>query len=703
MKQILTIAIAIIFLSVAVKAQVVIPININGGGGGVTIDTTALRADINANTSSITSKLNKSDTASMLSAYQTAINNRATLSALALKLGLSDTAAMLAGYATSLGTKLNVNGNSLTAGWRIGSTNNTSFRIQAAGVERMKIDSANGQLYLTPATITVASKNKYKAVWIGGKTMFVQIDSTWNGSAYQTGAASTAVGENAMSASTSRDAAAFGVGAMQNSLGGTYSAAFGNYSLFSSTGLFGTGFGYGSGYGNNGSGNNYFGYNSGFDPLGTYNSYFGMFSGTYSRGSFNVGMGDKVLQNNISDNSVGIGKNALINNTWPGRVAIGTDGGNDFTAGLVKSFASANVSGTTITITSHGFGSTGAKINLKYNLISGTTVGGLVDGTIYMFTIASANTLTLSTISGAGSGTYTLTRDADKTNSIAIGKDAVNTKDYQTVIGTPFTKENMIYGVLGYRKVIAEGDSFFNDSDDIPYYLKDSSAYFGKAGVVNYAVAGETTTQMRSEYATEGHASRPTLSGDDYWFMMYGGINDLLGSITADSIYKNLKYIWAQARADGYRTIGFTVINSLALSGPQEAQRVILNDSILSNPNLVDYVIDVEKQFNPSIDPGNFYDATHLSVGARRMFAGIVCNTIEFSPFRLTPAGVITSSPNDFYPTFKNAMGFAPMTKAQRDLLPSKFKGMAIFQTDNTPGLRVYNGTNWIKYSESTD
>ncbi len=51
--------------------------------------------------------------------------------------------------------------------------------------------------------------------------------------------------------------------------------------------------------------------------------------------------------------------------------------------------------------------------------------------------------------------------------------------------------------------------------------------------------------------------------------------------------------------------------------------------------------------------------------------------------------------------------GFLPprMTKAQRDLINggSPAIGLVVYQTDNTPGLRCFNGTNWIKYSESTD
>lgn len=43
------------------------------------------------------------------------------------------------------------------------------------------------------------------------------------------------------------------------------------------------------------------------------------------------------------------------------------------------------------------------------------------------------------------------------------------------------------------------------------------------------------------------------------------------------------------------------------------------------------------------------------------------------------------------------------MTKVQRNAISSPGIGLAIFQTDNIPGLRVYNGTNWIKYTETID
>jgi hypothetical protein len=43
------------------------------------------------------------------------------------------------------------------------------------------------------------------------------------------------------------------------------------------------------------------------------------------------------------------------------------------------------------------------------------------------------------------------------------------------------------------------------------------------------------------------------------------------------------------------------------------------------------------------------------------------------------------------------------MTKTQRDAISSPATGLMIYQTDNTPGLRVYNGTNWMRYTETAD
>jgi hypothetical protein len=43
------------------------------------------------------------------------------------------------------------------------------------------------------------------------------------------------------------------------------------------------------------------------------------------------------------------------------------------------------------------------------------------------------------------------------------------------------------------------------------------------------------------------------------------------------------------------------------------------------------------------------------------------------------------------------------LTKAQRNAISGQVAGMAVYQSDNSPGLRVYNGTHWVKYAETND
>jgi hypothetical protein len=43
------------------------------------------------------------------------------------------------------------------------------------------------------------------------------------------------------------------------------------------------------------------------------------------------------------------------------------------------------------------------------------------------------------------------------------------------------------------------------------------------------------------------------------------------------------------------------------------------------------------------------------------------------------------------------------MTKTQRNAIASPAAGSMIYQNDNTPGLRVYNGTNWMRFTETAD
>jgi hypothetical protein len=43
------------------------------------------------------------------------------------------------------------------------------------------------------------------------------------------------------------------------------------------------------------------------------------------------------------------------------------------------------------------------------------------------------------------------------------------------------------------------------------------------------------------------------------------------------------------------------------------------------------------------------------------------------------------------------------MTKTQRNAISSPATGLVVWQTDNTPGLRSYNGTHWVRFTETND
>lgn len=64
--------------------------------------------------------------------------------------------------------------------------------------------------------------------------------------------------------------------------------------------------------------------------------------------------------------------------------------------------------------------------------------------------------------------------------------------------------------------------------------------------------------------------------------------------------------------------------------------------------------------------------------------------------------GIATSAALDITSTTRGLL-LPRMTKTQRDAISSPVAGLAVYQTDNTPGLRVYNGTNWMRYTETTD
>lgn len=72
-----------------------------------------------------------------------------------------------------------------------------------------------------------------------------------------------------------------------------------------------------------------------------------------------------------------------------------------------------------------------------------------------------------------------------------------------------------------------------------------------------------------------------------------------------------------------------------------------------------------------------------------------------------TTVSIGTGSPDSsaIFTINSSTQGFLPprITKTQRDAISSPATGLMVYQTDNTPGLRVFNGTNWMRYTETAD
>jgi len=91
----------------------------------------------------------------------------------------------------------------------------------------------------------------------------------------------------------------------------------------------------------------------------------------------------------------------------------------------------------------------------------------------------------------------------------------------------------------------------------------------------------------------------------------------------------------------------------------------------------------------------------------------IISNSTTFSIPGITinnathNVGIGTGSPgtSNLLELSSTSKGFVlpRMTKGQRNAITSDVAGMVIFQTDLTPGLRVYNGTNWMRFTETVD
>jgi hypothetical protein len=402
-----------------------------------------------------------------------------------------------------LGSNTTVLGNSSTAFSRVWGRNLIGTSVDN-GVDALQVlgSASIGN------DVTVTNKNKtielLKAQGTTGSLLNYQYQY-WNGSAYtatnnyglgfealknNTGSYSNGFGHQVLRSNTGGNSNGFGHQALINNTG-TNSNGFGHQVLYNNTGGNSSGFGHLALYNNTGVNSNGFGvqalqnntgnYANGFGSYalqfntGAQSNGFGAFSLTSNTGSYSNGFGYESLKNNtgnysngvgsaslyfnVGTHSVGFGANTLYNNNYSQVSSLGSSNFSYFNPNVAtaKTFTDANINVTnkTVTITAHGFGTVGTKVNLKFTGTGSPLPSGLNNNQVYQVTITDANTLTMVTLSTTGttvSGTFT--KDYDITGATQIGYNVYASGINEVIIGTGAISKGANTVVLGGESIV---------------------------------------------------------------------------------------------------------------------------------------------------------------------------------------------------------------------------------------------------------
>lgn len=186
-----------------------------------------------------------------------------------------------------------------------------------------------------------------------------------------------------------------------------------------------------------------------------------------------------------------------------------------------------------------------------------------------------------------------------------------------------------------------EGDSLTNVASTGIWPLKAAaiSGFFARGDHHQFAASGETASTMVGQYASQA-GSIAISAGQDAYFFLWAGTNDITAGDSASTIYGNLKTLWAAARTSGYKVVSFTIMPRGDINSTQNGVRLTLNALILSDPSLYDFIVRPDIIFSNPADTVNFNaDTLHLTaignaVIARHVIAAVLgVQTVPAAPF----------------------------------------------------------------------
>jgi len=208
---------------------------------------------------------------------------------------------------------------------------------------------------------------------------------------------------------------------------------------------------------------------------------------------------------------------------------------------------------------------------------------------------------------GTSAGTYLYSRSEWYNKNLSIGSKRVKTSVYA---GDSMTDTSCVgsYCPTNY-----------------PTQLINYNLDVARSVQVNVATAGRRLYYFvdYNLYTSQVAVHKPANNKEKVLFFFWLGVNDFFDDYSAAGVYYNLKLVWAQAKADGFTVVAFTLGHTT--NAPIDAKVNAVNTLIASDPTLYDYLVRPDL-INP--DPTNLTyfnaDGLHLTAaGSQRIAKGV--------------------------------------------------------------------------------
>jgi lysophospholipase L1-like esterase len=188
----------------------------------------------------------------------------------------------------------------------------------------------------------------------------------------------------------------------------------------------------------------------------------------------------------------------------------------------------------------------------------------------------------------------------------------------------------VVENTVSKHQVYSIGDSL-TYSNGSGYFETQLNTLLGNTWiVVNRGISGQTTAQMLARFQTD-----IIDRGDAEYITIWGGINDVLGGLSAASIESNLQQMYTMAHNAGLKVVAINISPFKGYSGWTADKQTVLdavNTWITSSATDVDYVIDIYSVLEDGSNPDALLatydggDQLHLSVSGYNQVGSSVYN-----------------------------------------------------------------------------